>query len=193
MVTISNSSLNAPITVDEGSGLQLEMVASADFPYTEGPVDFSVGPGGTFVDVAATSTFDPQCFQPYSLLTDAWRKATADGGARATDSTLGNEWYRIAGDAGTMISTTAPGFYHCGSRVGGWLSGCPLQDSTPCCNATGRFPAVSDGVVQRVICFDVGRGTPCRERVVAHVVNCGAFTLVQLPDAPAGPRAYCTQ
>ena len=41
--------------------------------------------------------------------------------------------------------------------------------------------------------FDVGSGTPCRERVVAHVVNCGAFTLAQLPNAPPGPRAYCTE
>ena len=169
-----------------------EAAQSADFPYTEGPVDFSVGPGGTFVDGAAASTFDPQCFQQYSLLTDAWRKATADGGARATDSTLGNEWYRIAGDAGTRLSTTPPGFFHCGTAVGGWLSDCPLDSNTPSCNAKGHFPAVQDGVVEQVVCFDTGNG-PCVERVVARVVNCGVFTLAQLPDAPPGPRAYCTE
>ena len=67
-----------------------------------------------------------------------------------------------------------------------------LASNTPSCNSEGKFPAVEDGVVAQV-CFDVGNGLPCLERAVVHVVNCGAFTLAQLPDAPPGPRAYCTE
>jgi hypothetical protein len=191
-VTIDNSSLLTPITVDEGGNLQLAMVTSADFPYTDSPVIFGVGPSGNF-DAGGSSAFDPQCFQPFELLTEAWRKSADDGGTRATDSTLGGRWFRIAGDAGTRLRTTPPGFYRCGTTVGGWLSGCPMEGATPSCNSQGHFPQVQDGVVEKVVCFDVGSGTPCRERVVARVVNCGAFTLAQLPNAPPGPRAYCTE
>ena len=111
----------------------------------------------------------------------------------ATDSSLGNRWYRVAGDAGTRLRTSPPGFSHCGTAVGGWLSDCPLEGNAPSCNSHGHFPAVQDGVVEQVVCFDVGNGMPCLERAMARVVNCGAFTLAQLPGAPPGPRAYCTE
>ena len=73
------------------------------------------------------------------------------------------------------------------------MSDCPLDGDTPSCNAKGHFPAVRDGVVDKVVCFDVSNGMPCLERVVASVVNCGAFILAQLPNTPPGPRAYCTE
>ena len=193
-VTISNSTLGIPITVDEGANLQLTAVSSADFQYLDGAVDFAVASSGAFAagDTAGEG-FDPQCFQPYELLTDAWRKASAAGGTSATDSALGNRWFRVAGDAGTRLITTPPGFFHCGTAAGGWLSDCPLDSDTPSCTSTGHFPAVQRGVVEKVVCFDTGNGTPCIERVVARVVNCGVFTLAQLPGAPPGPRAYCTE
>jgi hypothetical protein len=193
-VTISNSTLGIPITVDEGANLQLTAVSSADFQYLDGAVDFAVASSGAFAagDTAGEG-FDPQCFQPYELLTDAWRKASADGGTSATDSGLGNRWFRVTGDAGTRLVTTPPGFFHCGTGAGGWLSDCPLDSDTPSCTSTGHFPAVQRGVVEKVVCFDTGNGTPCIERVVARVVNCGVFTLAQLPGAPPGPRAYCTE
>ena len=149
---------------------------------------------GAFTASGDSSAFDPQCFQPYELLADAWRRSSAPGGTSATDSRLGNRWFRVTGDAGTRLSTSPPGYFHCGSAVGGWLSDCPLAgDITPSCKSRGHFPSVQDGVVEKAVCFDVGSGTPCRERVAAHVVNCGAFTLAQLPDAPPGARAYCTE
>ena len=193
-VTISDSTLGTPITVDEGGNLQLTTVSSADFQYLDGAVDFAVALSGAFAagDTAAEG-FDPQCFQPYELLTDAWRKASAAGGTSATDSGLGDRWFRVSGDAGTRLSTTPPGFFHCGTAVGGWLSDCPLDSNTPRCASKGHFPAVQDGVVEMVVCFDTGNGMSCMERVVARVVNCGVFTLAQLPDAPSGPRAYCTE
>jgi hypothetical protein len=191
-VTISNSTLGARIEVDQGGNLQLATSLSADFPYTNEAVEFDVDSSGVFT-TADTSTFHPQCFQPYELLTDAWRKASADGGTSATDSRLNNRWFRVAGEAGTRLSTKPPGFFHCGTSAGGWLSSCPQEGLTPSCNAHGRFPMAQDGVVQQVVCFDVGNGMPCLEKVVAQVVNCGAFTLAQLPNAPDGPRAYCTE
>jgi hypothetical protein len=80
-VTISESTLGTPVTVDPGAGLQLAMVSSADFPQTSNPVDFGVAPGGTFT-AGDPSAFDPQCFEPYELLTDAWRKSSTAGGSR---------------------------------------------------------------------------------------------------------------
>eukprot|EP01052_Picozoa_sp_SAG31_P013764 SAG31_NODE_836_length_11643_cov_3.389813_14_plen_96_part_00 len=91
---------------------------------------------------------------------------------------------------GTRLATNPPDFGHCGTAGGGWLSDCALDDTPPACAAPGHIPTISDGVVAKTMCFAVGE--PCAEYATAHVVNCGAFVLAQLPDAPAGMRAYCT-
>ena len=139
----------------------------------------------------ATAFFDSQCYAPYELLLQASRRASNTAGTTA--DAFADRWYRVGGAAGTTLATRPSAFGHCGTAAGGWLSDCPLEDTPAACAAPGHFPAVPAGVVAKLVCFAVGDGQPCAEHVLAHVVNCGAFVLARLPDAPAGLRAYCTE
>lgn len=75
---------------------------------------------------------DPQCAQPYETLDDEWRRTSEPGGSHCDRSPVygfkditwfspGARWFRFAG--GAALPTNPPGFQHCGTKTGGWLSG----------------------------------------------------------------------
>jgi hypothetical protein len=75
---------------------------------------------------------DPQCVQPYETLDDEWRRASEPGGNHCDRSPVygfkdttwfspGARWFRFA--SGAALPTNPPGFQHCGTKTGGWLSG----------------------------------------------------------------------
>ena len=79
----------------------------------------------------------PQCSRDqYKQLTEADRRAThgraqlnycdrlqwwtmSNGEHHPSPSWAGKSWYRITGDAGSRITETSPGQYHCGATAAG--------------------------------------------------------------------------
>lgn len=92
---------------------------------------------------------DPQCWEDYSLLSDA-SHSTANGGcgcadndalqntggtclefdtncrcdgANPTGPKFDGGWYRVTKEAGGMLANTAQGMFNCGTNYAGWLTG----------------------------------------------------------------------
>ena len=57
----------------------------------------------------------------------------------------GPGWYRFVDAAGTMMPTQAVAQNHCGGHGTGWLN--------------GSYPGISDGIVSRQVCFNIGKVT----------------------------------
>jgi hypothetical protein len=130
--TVSGGSLAGNIGVEPGGSLRLEQV---------------LWQGQT---VTLSATHNPQCDQPYTTLSDAWR-ATSNGegvhcdcartiavcggrnqiacGGRGAGGEVGGTgvsvggWYRFAGSGGDALPLTPQGNHHCGTDRTGWLSG----------------------------------------------------------------------
>ena len=66
--------------------------------------------------------------------------------------------------------------YHCGTEAPGWLN--------------GTHPAVTDGVVQREVCFRY-LGSCCHYSTNISVRNCGGFCVYRLEPPPHRNLRYC--
>lgn len=122
----------------------------------------------------------------------------------------GGGWFRFVGAGGDALSLFARGDGHCGTDEPGYLSawnssvdgvgtGCncdPSDPGTSCSGppcgylSPGRYPAVVEGVVEMVVCFDYDGG--CGNNVLVGVVRCDGFLLFRLPHTPDCFSAYCT-
>ena len=83
----------------------------------------------------------PQCAQPYETLDDKWRISTEPGGTHCDRSPVygyrdrqwfspAARWFRISGGA-NALPTKPPGYQHCGTQTGGWLSGWDHSQGDP--------------------------------------------------------------
>ena len=84
--------------------------------------------------------------------------------------------------------------WHCGTVSAGWLSSGRFDVTNYSPLAWGALPTPRDGVVPATACFsdyDGQNGFTCVDHVPIAVLNCGAFLLWRLPDAPSCPFAYC--
>lgn len=105
---------------------------------------------------------------------------------------FGNEWFRLAG-GGDALPVRPPNIGSCATNHPGWLSGWDPVDGPPGSGVkrAGILPFTEEGRRPATVCFS-GFGHACQDFVEAHTVNCGSFTLYQLPDVPACPLGYCT-
>eukprot|EP01052_Picozoa_sp_SAG31_P003088 SAG31_NODE_115_length_24128_cov_47.693912_11_plen_1303_part_00 len=174
--------------------------------------------------VAPPNAFSPFSVAPecndYQLLENGFRRTTTinrgaglpheQGGFDATDdcvlvsdseSAAGGAWFRFTGAAGNALVTETPNPNHCGTAQTGWLSGWDFLDASGPGNhfdAPGTYPTLSDGAVDRLVCFDAGwanandNGSPCWQHVQVKVRNCGSYFVWKLPNSPACTAAYCT-
>ena len=111
--------------------------------------------------------------------------------------------FRISGAAGNALPTVPPGFQHCGTNAGGWLSGWDHSQGDPAntYDTPGSFPSLDEGQVSGVVCFDATsmvlesfeeQPGACHWSATIKIVNCGEFLLFKLPDVPCTEAAYCT-
>jgi hypothetical protein len=126
------------------------------------------------------SAFNGEGHGPFGL-----RQGGVDGSGNST------RWYRLP--VGKGLPTSPPGGTHCGTGFAGWLSGWPaaaegqpgIHYSTP---ADGSLPPlVGSPPAAGIVCFSYGPvGTDdeaCEFPTPVRAVNCGAFTLWELPPA----------
>lgn len=132
---------------------------------------------------------DPACGNPYyGTLTEADRNVgfnDGSGGVEYSDIAQsvyqspdwdGPGWYRILGDAGTQLPESPPADFSCGADAPGWLS--------------SPHPTIADGPVAATACFSY-LGDTCMWSTPIQVVDCGAYYLYDLPDAPGNVMRYC--
>ena len=86
-------------------------------------------------------------------------------------------WYRFQGDAGDrMPENQCVPKLRCGSHAPGWLN--------------GSHPAVSEGAVQRKVCYHWGSNC-CQWSNTIRVRNCGDFFVYELQKPPVCSLRYC--
>ncbi|HRI09002.1 MAG TPA: DUF4215 domain-containing protein, partial [Nannocystaceae bacterium] len=118
----------------------------------------------------------PECMN-YTALSDAFRHVNNANGPVGCDNPFSQQWYRFMGAAGTMMPTTAPPTYRCGTHAPGWMN--------------GTHPAVNEGAVARTICFNWNNNT-CNWSEPAMVRNCGDFYVYFLKNVSWGCNGrYC--
>ncbi len=98
-----------------------------------------------------------------------------DSGATAL-GWQGPNWYQFTGAAGTQMPESPPSIYSCATAAPGWLN--------------GSHPTVAAGQSTRQVCFNWSSNT-CNWSASVEVINCGAFFIYNLPDAPACNLVYC--
>ena len=88
-------------------------------------------------------------------------------------------WVRFEGAGGSVITTSKPPSNRCGTHASGYMS--------------GAHPAVSDGVVERTVCF-VFKDKPCVDpfSTLIRVRNCGTFYVYELPELKYCKFRFCT-
>ena len=96
-------------------------------------------------------------------------------GSGMCDNQLSEEWYRLAGAAGTKMPTTRVPAYRCGTEWSGWLM--------------TAHPTVEDGKVKRKVCFS-NRFTGCKYSNIIYVKNCESYFIYKLQPTTCNLR-YC--
>ena len=91
-------------------------------------------------------------------------------------------WYRFQGAAGDRMADKCVPAYHCGTQYPGWLN--------------GPHPAVSEGVVNRTVCYNYyyywyWSRYCCLWSNNIRVKNCGAFFVYELQKPPTCYLRYC--
>ena len=136
-----------------------------------------------------------------------WMRDSAPGscsGYSQATGVGGNRWYRFVGVAGDALPLSPPGVDHCGTSLAGWLSGWKGAATTPpqMFNVSGKYPAASEGVVERTVCFNHGppnANTWCKFHSIVGAVRCesksddsgGGYFLFRLPYAGSCVGGYC--
>ena len=112
------------------------------------------------------SLFTSEC-QNYESLTGADRKTTYYSHSTC-DDTLGPNWFRFQGAAGTRMPTSCPPINSCDTSAPGWLN--------------GGHPTVADGRVTRQVYFSWE--SCCHWSTNIQVRNCGSFYVYYLSGTP---------
>ncbi len=95
------------------------------------------------------------------------------------DDEMDNLWYRFEGAAGTKMPTEPPPLNRCGAKSPGWL--------------LGTYPQVSDGVVDRMVCFNWNFGE-CYWEAPIQIRECDTdppYYVFKLPNTPECELRYC--
>ena len=167
--------------------------------------------GDVDVSLSTTLALNRQCYEPFQIVNDLWRAASA-GFGRHSDcenagvnsgegtaaygpySTTGvgeDNWYRFTGPGGDALPLLPPGGDQCGTHHAGWLSGWPDPDAPDrSYSGEGRYPTVAEGVVEMTVCFDGPEWShhhghyTCYQHTSVAVVRCDEFLLWRLPSLP---------
>jgi cysteine-rich repeat protein len=157
-----------------GDGVVYEGVEACD----DGDADENDG-----CDSQCIASNHPQCFEPYTTLSEAERNASAPAGpycdrqdAANPQDWAGPGWYRFSGAAGTRMSETALGIESCGSYGTGWLN--------------GEHPQLGEGIVDRQVCFS-WKDENCPFQAQVQVLTCVDFYLYSFPNVPECDMRYC--
>lgn len=127
-----------------------------------------------FLDsINSLALFPSEC-QSYQTLNNAERKITFISVSYLCDNTLGPDWFRFQGAAGTRMPTTCPPIARCGTYATGWLN--------------GGHPTVADGKVTRQVCFHYWSQC-CQSSTNIEVRNCGPFYVYYLSGTDSA--SYC--
>ena len=117
----------------------------------------------------------PEC-SSYAWFKEANRNEKYTSGGSLWDSGLSG-WYRFGGQAGTKIATSCVPYGHCGSTSTGWM--------------IGSHPAVSDGKVNRTVCYRNYHDNCCWQRNTIEVLNCGNYLVHKFGKTPGCNYRYC--
>ena len=118
--------------------------------------------------------FSLECHN-YQNLTSADRK-TSYYTHSTCDDTIGPDWFRFQGAAGTKMATSCPPVNRCESSSPGWLK--------------GGHPTVADGTVTRQVCFHWDSNC-CNWSTNIQVRNCGSFYIYYFDGTPGCDLRYC--
>lgn len=116
-----------------------------------------------------------ECFN-YRFLTE-FNRARSYTSGYLCDNSLPFGWYRFSGAAGNQMADSCVAGYRCGTRYPGWLD--------------GSHPSVTDGAVQRRVCFGWRSTVCCFWSTYISVRNCGGFYVYQLRPVTRCYLRYC--
>jgi hypothetical protein len=127
----------------------------------------------------STQAGHPAC-STYTLDTDMTRETTYYDGVTQCDNAIGTVWTLCTDgiNHNRMLPTHMPTRYACDSHAPGYL--------------VGEHPAVEDGEVTRKVCFHWSDNS-CYFDTDIQVVNCGAYYVYELVNAPSCNLRYCTE
>ena len=86
-------------------------------------------------------------------------------------------WYRFGGQAGIKIATACTGHGYCGTASTGWM--------------LGSHPTVSEGKVNRTVCYSSWYYNCCWQSNSIEVINCGNYFVYNLRKTPSCTYRYC--
>lgn len=194
-LSITNITVEGDIIVGNGTAI----VSGGSVAFISSNVD---------VSLRTTLALNPQCYEPFNIVKDAWRATSSAvgnhgdcaGGNGCTDnceqatSVGGGGWYRFMGTGGDALALSTPGAYHCGTAFTGWLSGWDASAHT-CRTANdcpGWMPDASGGCSSecssRSAC-DSGRCAPPNRYTTTGRYPAAAEGVVEMSVCFDGGRA----
>ncbi|XP_068679579.1 uncharacterized protein [Montipora foliosa] len=130
-------------------------------------------------DMPPTCTDKPECVR-HLTIDDPTRYYFNIYGSNVykCDHRLAEGWYRFL--TGTVLATTyrSGSSRYCDTNYRGWL--------------TESHPSVSDGIVNRKVCFTHSSDSRCPYSTYIKVRNCGEFYVYKLKPTPNCYLRYCT-
>ena len=121
---------------------------------------------------------DPQCSEPYTVLTGPERHVEAANTSNDCDLGLFG-WYGFEGDL--RMATDAVAIERCGADAPGFID-----------SASGGLPHWQEGVVDRDVCFHWS-GNECFFSSTIKAVNCMSHTLYEYSGTPTCSLTYCNE
>ncbi|XP_068679578.1 uncharacterized protein [Montipora foliosa] len=130
-------------------------------------------------DMPPTCTDKPECLRHTTIddqTRDFTRYFTASG--HKCDYLLTEGWYRFLPFLSMATAYNSGNTDYCDTHYRGWL--------------TGSHPTVSDGIVNRKVCFAHSSSSRCPFSTYIKVRNCGKFYVYKLKPTPNCHLRYCT-
>lgn len=128
--------------------------------------------------ITTTATPLPSQCSSYTIDSDSTRNtgfssnSTCDSGVFGTSGV----WIRFASPAGTIIPTSIPAYYSCGTDEPGWYS--------------GAYSSTVGSTITGTICYNWASNT-CYLSNSIQITHCGAYYVFQLVDPPQCNLRYC--
>ncbi|XP_068747696.1 uncharacterized protein [Montipora capricornis] len=130
-------------------------------------------------DMPPTCTDKPECLR-HTTIDDQTRYYATYFSASGykCDHRLTEGWYRFLFFASMATGYGSGSTRYCDTSYRGWL--------------TGSHPTVSDGIVNRKVCFAHTSSSRCPYSTYIKVRNCGKFYVYKLKPTPRCSLRYCT-
>ncbi|XP_032234755.1 uromodulin [Nematostella vectensis] len=139
-------------------------------------INFQCECAGLFTGKLCEKEIDfPECAS-YTTLSDASRNVNSPQTTKICDSGLVKKWYRLEGDAGTVIPSACPSKRICNTDATGWVS--------------GMHPTVEEGIVTRKVCYHWSTKC-CNWSNDIRILNCGSYYIYELIRPPVCSLRYC--